>query len=44
MRAMGWNLTEYSSAPHSLVEEIYLFIQTEERAQADVIKDKRNNV
>ena len=43
MRAMGWNWTEYRGSPHSLIDEIYLFIQTEERAQADVIKDKRNN-
>jgi hypothetical protein len=33
MRAMGWAFSEYNSAPASLIEEISMFIKTENKAE-----------
>ena len=38
MRIMGWGYEEYSNAPHSLIEEIWAFLLTENKVR-EVLKD-----
>jgi len=41
MKEMGWSWEEYQSAPASLINEIWMFIQTEGKAISDKMPERK---
>ena len=37
---MGWTLDEYRRAPACFINEVWMFLQTEARVEADVMKEQ----